>query len=379
MNGDPAGSSQLDLSAEDLMNRKCSSRMIFDDLISPYCSDSLASSDVLETFLDVTELDISAIEGNSQNKQNNVQFPSRRLNNTEINILSGALAGFISGIIVCPFDVAKTRLQAQVLCESPKYYNRLFGTFKSIIKDEGLRGLYNGIVPIVIGYLPAWMIYFSVYEKCKEVYPPLLKKDFLLNSASALTAGVISATLSNPIWVVKTRLMVQSSKKRSSTNYKGTIDAFRKIYKNEGLKVFYSGLLPSLFGLIHVAIQFPVYEKLKVLLHRRHSTPGNIKKLDNNDLKLNKLIIASCISKILASTITYPHEILRTRMQIRTTNARYGAVALMKKIYINEGFVGFYLGFTANIIKTVPASTLTLVSFEYFTRYFRLWNNKLID
>lgn len=47
--------------------------------------------------------------------------------------------------------------------------------------------------------------------------------------------------------------------------YRHTIDAMRQIYHGEGLAAFYKGLLPSLFGVIHVAVQFPLYEYLKSL------------------------------------------------------------------------------------------------------------------
>ena len=208
-----------------------------------------------------------------------IPFVQRNFSDTEITALSGALAGFLAGVIVCPLDVAKTRLQAQGLQLSTpsvqgsgagaKYYDGIWGTLTTIVRDESVRGLYKGIVPIVLGYFPTWMIYFSVYERCKLTYPQFFKNsEFLSHSMSALTAGAISTTITNPIWVVKTRLMLQSGKDvKGMTHYKNTLDAFIRIYKMEGIKSFYSGLIPSLFGLLHVAIHFPVYEKLKKWMH----------------------------------------------------------------------------------------------------------------
>jgi hypothetical protein len=75
--------------------------------------------------------------------------------------------------------------------------------------------------------------------------------------------------VTNPIWVVKTRLMSQVSARASEDHrppwhYKNTFDAFRKMYAKEGIASFYSGLSPALLGLTHVAIQFPLYEFLKM-------------------------------------------------------------------------------------------------------------------
>lgn len=303
-----------------------------------------------------------------------------KLSNTQIIALSGALAGFLAGVSVCPLDVAKTRLQAQgALSESRLYkYHGISGTLSTIFKDEGIRGLYRGLVPIILGYFPTWMIYFTVYEKAKQVYPTLLRKhtgidfEFLTHSMSAFTAGSVSTTVTNPIWVVKTRLMLQTGdgnstiKTNKNNYYKNTLDAFIQMYRNEGIRVFYSGLVPSLFGLFHVAIHFPVYEKLKTAFKCNEE-------YQNNSYKLLRLISASALSKMCASSLTYPHEILRTRMQIRSINGQQGGSHTLLKtiadIYKKEGALGFYSGFTTNLARTVPASAVTLVSFEYISRY----------
>lgn len=47
--------------------------------------------------------------------------------------------------------------------------------------------------------------------------------------------------------------------------YRHTYDAIKSIWRDEGPRAFYKGLLPSLFGVAHVAVQFPLYEKLKSL------------------------------------------------------------------------------------------------------------------
>lgn len=51
---------------------------------------------------------------------------------------------------------------------------------------------------------------------------------------------------------------------RTPWHYKSTIDAFRTMYRTEGIGSFYSGLAPALLGLTHVAIQFPLYEFFKL-------------------------------------------------------------------------------------------------------------------
>ncbi|CAH2351976.1 mitochondrial nicotinamide adenine dinucleotide transporter 2 [[Candida] railenensis] len=311
---------------------------------------------------------------------------------TQLVTLSGAASGFLAGVVVCPLDVVKTRLQAK----GKKSTRGFVGEFTHIVHKEGLRGLYRGLVPITIGYLPTWTIYFTIYERAKKFYPGFMEEKFGLEMDSvnhfcaALTAGMVSSIAVNPIWVVKTRLMIQTSNKKGTetSHYKGTIDAFKTMYKEEGIRVFYSGLIPSLFGLLHVGIHFPVYEKLKEVTGcTRPALPLSATSHESDEIDFNhgpnhlllRLIFASSLAKMIASTITYPHEILRTRMQLRSSKEPYGTVhegqdkgKLLKtlfKIYQKEGLKGFYAGYVVNLARTVPASAVTLVSFEYFKTY----------
>lgn len=319
-----------------------------------------------------------------------------KLTQNEITSASGAFAGFLSGLVVCPLDVAKTRFQAQgaylksldpvnqIKFEQCKYKGAIH-SMGLIWKEEGIRGLYRGVVPITLGYFPTWMVYFTCYEHFKPFYQNLTNNnDNLTYFASAISSGAISTTLTNPIWVVKTRLMLQmdngrtiydrfgpppgnaTTKHTSKHWYKGTVDAFRTMYRNEGLGVFYKGLIPSYFGLVHVAIQFPLYENFKKLFNL--SEEGE----EQSFQRFSKFIAASCTSKMIASAITYPHEIVRTRMQlvseVKEPQLR-ALVHVVKSIVQKEGFRGFYSGFTINLTRTVPASAVTLVSFEYFKRY----------
>lgn len=92
--------------------------------------------------------------------------------------LAGATAGFTSGVVTCPLDVIKTKLQAQggfraqsnTPLSTHPVYSGMVGTAKTIWREEGLRGMYRGLGPIIMGYLPTWAVYFTVYGKSKVFF-----------------------------------------------------------------------------------------------------------------------------------------------------------------------------------------------------------------
>ncbi len=79
----------------------------------------------------------------------------------------------MSGIVTCPLDVIKTKLQAQggfTAGQKGRHvvYEGLVGTASVIWRQEGIRGMYRGLGPIIMGYLPTWAVWFTVYNKSKK-------------------------------------------------------------------------------------------------------------------------------------------------------------------------------------------------------------------
>lgn len=103
---------------------------------------------------------------------------STRVPNFYIAPFCGASAGVASGIVTCPLDVIKTKLQAQggfarrggAAVESNTLYRGMIGTGKTIFREDGIRGLYQGLGPMLMGYLPTWAVYLAVYDRSREYF-----------------------------------------------------------------------------------------------------------------------------------------------------------------------------------------------------------------
>ncbi|KAI0643165.1 mitochondrial NAD transporter [Trametes meyenii] len=326
-------------------------------------------------------------------------MPSQSAN----SMIAGAGGGLVASVATCPLDVIKTKLQAQRAIHQGQGYLGVVATLKDILKHDGIRGMYRGLGPTILGYLPTWAIYFAVYDGIKRhfgerppgeidgvrppgeidgvrrVYPaaqvkgyqPLAREHpWTLHILSAMTAGATSTICTNPLWVIKTRFMTQP---RNEVRYKHTLDAALTIYRTEGGRAFFRGLLPSLLGITHVAVQFPLYEYLKRKAGR------------TEPLTPTQILACSAVAKMTASIATYPHEVVRTRLQTQKrplaaapsagaqpqpSPPRYhGVVKTAKHIVLDEGWRALYRGLSVNLVRTVPNSAVTMLTYEMIVRY----------
>nr|XP_010906993.1 nicotinamide adenine dinucleotide transporter 2, mitochondrial isoform X1 [Elaeis guineensis] len=288
------------------------------------------------------------------------------------NAVAGASAGAIAATFVCPLDVIKTRFQVHGLPKMPPSARRsvIISSLEQIIKNEGIKGLYRGLSPTITALLPNWAVYFTVYNQLKGLLHSHEDGNNQLsisaNIIAASGAGAATAVATNPLWVVKTRLQTQGMRP-GVVPYRNMLSAFRRIVHEEGVRGLYSGLLPSLAGVSHVAIQFPAYEKIKYYLARRDNTTVD-------KLSPGSVAIASSLSKIIASTMTYPHEVVRSRLQEQgqardTANQYTGVVDCIKKVFQKEGLPGFYRGCGTNLLRTTPTAVITFTSYEMIQRF----------
>jgi len=197
----------------------------------------------------------------------------------------------------------------------------------------------------------------------------LRSSDYFLASG---ISGILTAVFTNPIWVIKTRML--STAKNAPGAYTSIRHGTVELYRTEGLRGFYRGLLPSLFGVSHGAIQFMAYEQLKNRWAR--SRKGGKNGLTNMDF-----LTLSAVSKMFAGSITYPYQVVRARLQTYDAPKRYkGAWDVVKQVFRNEGLIGFYKGLGPNVVRVLPSTCVTFLVYENMKFYLpRMWDSDSHD
>lgn len=212
--------------------------------------------------------------------------------------------------------------------------------------------------------------YFYFYEKAKDRKSNQGTLGALDHLLAGTEAGSIMVLLTNPFWLIKTRLQIQGQS-TDGKKYKGFIDALITIPKEEGLLGLYKGIIPALLLTSHGAIQFMVYEYLK-----KWSAQFRSAGIDTQP-PLVSLFIGG-LSKIIAATVTYPYQVVKSRLQQREalpeieqlargrkTKAKYsGTFDCLRKIWINEGLRGYFKGLIPNVLRVAPSAALTLLLYE---------------
>ncbi|KAK9471064.1 mitochondrial carrier domain-containing protein [Dipodascopsis tothii] len=273
-----------------------------------------------------------------------------------IDLLAGFTAGCATTLAVHPLDLLKVRLQIDNKGPSQINGHHLINVVREIRSDDGLSAFYRGLAPNLVGNAVSWGAYFYFYETIKASLGRSPAKDSLGSMgyfASAGLAGTLTALLSNPIWVVKTRMLSTSAKRQGA--YTGIFNGLWQLARYEGFRGYFRGILPSLVSVGNGAIQLMVYENLKIL-----AAP------DGTPLSTSWYIACSMLSKTAASLAMYPLQVVRSRLQRYDADNVYASMRdVIRQTVVTEGLSGLYKGLVLNLVRVLPATCVTFVVYEH--------------
>jgi solute carrier family 25 (adenine nucleotide translocator) protein 4/5/6/31 len=194
-----------------------------------------------------------------------------------INMASGGLAGAGSLCIVYPLDYARTRLASDVGSGEKQFNGLLDCIKKTAAGPAGVGAIYNGFGISVIGIIPFRGTYFGVNDTLIGINPYQKESGIVgLGSkfACAQTAALCAAYASYPFDTVRRRLQMQSEKPQSEWLYKGTLDCFGKIMKDEGAAAMFKGAGANALRTVGSALVLVLYGEIKVMMGGKRGGGG---------------------------------------------------------------------------------------------------------
>ncbi|XP_037293409.1 mitochondrial 2-oxodicarboxylate carrier [Manduca sexta] len=164
--------------------------------------------------------------------------------------LAGLGAGITEAILVNPFEVVKVTLQSNKALASQ--VPSTWSVTRQIVREHGLgsRGLNKGLTATIARNGVFNMVYFGFYHSVKGYVPeyedPVL--EFLRKVAIGFTSGVLGSCVNIPFDVAKSRIQGPQPTP-GVVKYSSTTGAISLVYREEGFRALYKGLLPKVLRL----------------------------------------------------------------------------------------------------------------------------------
>ncbi|KAJ2102120.1 hypothetical protein GGI01_002095 [Coemansia sp. RSA 376] len=278
--------------------------------------------------------------------------------------LAGAGGGIISMAVTYPLITVNTRLQVQRKKDSTSYAGNM-DALRKILSTEGIAGLFSGLESALFGAAVTNGVYYYFFEAVKAAFERASKRKNMStveSMVSGAVAGAMTCIITNPIWVVNTRLTVkQKNLDNEQEETPTTVQAFAEIIKEDGVLALWQGIIPALILVINPIIQYTAFEQLKNKVER-------FRKLGSLDF-----FVLGAISKLAATSITYPYILLKSRMQLKQSKnegERYDSlVDGLRKVIAQEGIAGLYKGIESKLLQSVLTASFLFMSKEALFSY----------
>ncbi|KAI0833626.1 adenine nucleotide transporter [Trametes gibbosa] len=332
--------------------------------------------------------------------------------------LAGALGACFSNAVVYPLDIVKTRIQATTVDASETEKLSVIRVLLRILKEEGISGYYRGFLATMLNTFSMQYAYFFFYSFVRTSYIKRLAARRPSGSAAAplstaaelglgAVAGALAQIFTIPVAVIATRQQIGRSldrpnlKKTSKAAADGSKtekaeteeeydDSFlgvaKEIIAEEGVTGLWLGIKPGLVLTVNPAITYGMYERVKsVMLIAKGDTKANAK------LSPWMAFTVGALSKALATVVTYPYIMAKIRIQARSADVEeaqeehiplpqhnkphhksghhVGALTVLSRVWRRQGFLGWYQGMGAQLIKAVITQALLFMSKDQFEHW----------
>ncbi|XP_028656161.1 mitochondrial uncoupling protein 2-like [Erpetoichthys calabaricus] len=282
-----------------------------------------------------------------------------------VKFFGAGLAGCIADLVTYPLDTAKVRLQIQGESKGPMgnkmfQYRGVFGTITTMVKDEGPRSLYNGLVAGLHRQMSFSSVRIGLYDSMKQFYSQGSDNITITTRLLAgCTTGAMAVTVAQPTDVVKVRFQAQARSGNSIKRYSGTMSAYKTIARDEGIRGLWKGTIPNITrnAIVNCA-ELVTYDVIKELILK------NELMTDNLPCHFTSAFAAGFCTTICAS----PVDVVKTRFMNSTPGQYSSALGCAFTMLTNEGPTAFYKGFMPSFLRLGSWNIVMFVSYEQIKR-----------
>lgn len=279
-----------------------------------------------------------------------------------IDFIAGSVGGTAVVYVGQPLDTVKVKMQT-----FPQLYKGMLDCFVKTYRNEGvIRGLYAGTVPAITANVAENSILFLFYGFCQKLIAAVTNTGEIeqLSTLSNATAGCFASFFSAfglcPTELIKVKLqcarevaLVSGSKLRVTG-----FDLLKDIVRKEGVVGLFQGLqstivreMPGYF------VFFGAYEGTRSLL----TPPGKTK----NECGLMATIAAGAAAGVALWSVIYPIDVVKSRVQASNERSNVTLWKSIVDISRREGVLFLYSGLRPTLIRTVPATGVLFLSYEW--------------
>ena len=347
------------------------------------------------------------------------QVDWERLDKKKFFIQGAAVFSTLTGALF-PLTVIKTRMMA--LDGAHTGISGAIYTARDVVRSDGVRGLYRGFGTVLVGAIPARMVYLGSLESTKSAisaslhHIPSLSQTFVASSASFVAGGVASLAgqlVVVPVDVISQRLMIMgggqgqggngsihtSNTRGISTasasiqgnllpNERPSSSAIRingftlaqRIIREEGVRGLYRGFGASVATFVpSSAIWWSAYGGWQAFLWK---TLDRIQEKRNSAVPtrtegqlLAVEVVAGVLTGCTSASLTTPLDVVKTRLQTRDSSKGQGAAGIAPtwrstaaELLKNEGPKGLFRGVVPRMVSTSIWGTAMVTTYEFLKR-----------
>lgn len=216
--------------------------------------------------------------------------------------VGGVLSAGLTHTAITPLDLVKCNMQID-----PAKYKNISGGFRVIVKEQGIKGLFRGWAPTLIGYSAQGACKMGFYEFFKKYYSDIAGPEYatkyktLIILAGSASAEVIADVALCPLEAVKVRVQTKPGFAR------GLSDGFPKLVRAEGVAGLYKGIVP-LWGrqIPYTMMKFATFENIVEALYK-HAIPTP-KEDCSKGIQLGVSFAGGYVAGVFCAIISHPAD-----------------------------------------------------------------------